>query len=71
MLSKKFLNQFFTKKRTLYVGGGVFLCLKILPNIMFGIIAQWYSLRIALIVNGVHERKIYFAVQLGVNKLVL
>ena len=38
MLSKEFLNQFFTKKPTLYVGGGVFLCLKILPNIMSGIV---------------------------------
>ena len=27
-------------------------------------------LRIALIVNGVYESKTYFAVQLGVNKLV-
>ena len=33
-------------------------------------LAQCYSFRIALIVNGVHESKIYFAVQLGVNKLV-
>ena len=28
-------------------------------------------LRIALIVNGVYESKIYFAAQLGVNEMVL
>lgn len=32
-------------------------------------LAQGYSRRIALIVNGVDERKIYDEVQLGVNKL--
>ena len=37
---------------------------------MHAVYYQGYSLRIALMVNGVHESKIYFAVQLGVNKLV-
>ena len=34
-------------------------------------LAQCYSRRIALMLNCLHESKIYFEVQLGVNYLVL
>ena len=32
-------------------------------------LAQCYSRRIALMLNSVHESKIYFEIELGVNKL--